>query len=66
MALYTHSSIGLHGVVVNWLSTGTALPFSVEPVIFVLWALFCPTFGGSFLRNIRIRQAKLRHIPRRQ
>jgi hypothetical protein len=39
MDLYNHSPIRLQGVVLNWLSTGTTLPFTLQ---------FCPTCGGRF------------------
>jgi hypothetical protein len=29
MGIYIHSPICLHGVMLNWLSTGTALPFTM-------------------------------------
>jgi hypothetical protein len=35
MDLYIHSPIRLHGVVLNYLSTGTTLPFTV--VKYLLW-----------------------------
>jgi hypothetical protein len=57
--LYIHSPIRLHAVVLNYLSTGTALPFILSSHLCHIYILFNILQASFHRKNIYVTYGKL-------